>query len=172
MGPAMRRQAILKYLTQMDAAISARKMAEKFDVSRQVIVGDIALLRAEGHDVLSTPRGYILPAKADEKSFYEGKVVCLHTPQQAEEELQIIVDNGGRVMDVSVDHPYYGLLTGKLQIATRYDIKEFLNHVKKHEAKMLSSLTDGVHTHVIHCPDQDTFTRIKSELHQHGILYI
>ncbi|WP_373751941.1 3H domain-containing protein, partial [Jeotgalibaca porci] len=44
--------------------------------------------------------------------------------------------------------------------------------VKKHEAKMLSSLTDGVHTHVIHCPDQDTFTRIKSELHQHGILYI
>lgn len=171
MGPAMRRQAILEHLSQLDAAISARKMAEKYEVSRQVIVGDIALLRAEGHDILSTPRGYVLPGKSEQNNFYEGKIVCLHTPQQAEEELQIIVDNGGRVMDVSVDHPLYGSLTGKLQIATRYDIKEFLDHVKKHETKMLASLTDGVHTHVIQCEDGDAFNRIKDELAQHGILY-
>lgn len=171
MSPTMRRQAILEYISNRSTAISARKLAEKYAVSRQVIVGDIALLRAEGHDILSTPRGYIQSIPAEKNSFYEGKIVCFHTPEQAEEELQIIVDNGGCVMDVSVDHPLYGSLTGKLKIATRHDIKEFLNDVKKYETKMLASLTDGVHTHLIQCENLEVFNRIKNELARHGILY-
>lgn len=171
MSTVLRRQAILEHLKRVDLAVSARKLAEQFNVSRQVIVGDVALLRAEGHDILSTPRGYLLPENEEETDIYQGKIVCLHSAEQTAEELQIIVDNGGKVLDVSVEHPLYGALTGKLRIANRFDINEFLSEVKKQESKMLASLTDGIHTHTIQCTDEATFNRIKSELQRARILY-
>ncbi|MGP6139978.1 MULTISPECIES: transcription repressor NadR [unclassified Jeotgalibaca] len=171
MSTVARRQEILECLKRVEVAVSARKLAEQFNVSRQVIVGDIALLRAEGYDILSTPRGYLLPRNEEETYLYQGKIVCLHTADQTKEELQIIVDNGGQVLDVIVEHPLYGTISGKLRIANRFDIKEYLKEVKKNESKMLASLTGGIHTHTIQCKDKKTFNRIKSELETAGILY-
>lgn len=171
MSPVLRRQAILEHLKRGESALSARKLAEKFNVSRQVIVGDVALLRAEGYDILSTPRGYLLPNNEKETNIFHGKIVCLHTADQTAEELQIIVDNGGRVLDVIIEHPLYGALTGKLRIANRFDIQEYIAEVKKHESKMLASLTGGIHTHTVQCKDEMTFNRIKTELKTAGILY-
>ena len=57
MTAAQRRSAIYAQLTQASAPVSATTFAQRFSVSRQVIVGDIALLRAEGHSITATPRG-------------------------------------------------------------------------------------------------------------------
>ena len=56
MNTAQRRTEILKLLQQEEKPVAARAMASQFGVSRQVIVQDIALIRAEGNDVISTNR--------------------------------------------------------------------------------------------------------------------
>ena len=55
-----RRETILKLLRQSAQPVSASTLAAQLSVSRQIIVGDIALLRAGGADILATPRGYCL----------------------------------------------------------------------------------------------------------------
>ena len=140
-----RRKAIADVLRAADAPISASALAEKFSVSRQIIVGDIALLRSSGE-----ARGILR------------RVAVKHTPQEMEAELNAIVDNGCTVIDVIVDHPIYGQLTGPLQISNRYEVSQFIERCKK--AEPLSSLTDGIHLHTLSCPDEAAFERTKSAL--------
>ena len=106
-----RRKAIADVLRAADAPVSASALAEKFSVSRQIIVGDIALLRSSGEEILATPRGYVTPKEA--RGILR-RVAVKHTPQEMEAELNAIVDNGCTVIDVIVDHPIYGQLTGQL----------------------------------------------------------
>ena len=139
--------------------IPVRLLAEKFSVSRQIIVGDIALLRSSGEEILATPRGYVTPKEA--RGILR-RVAVKHTPQEMEAELNAIVDNGCTVIDVIVDHPIYGQLTGPLQISNRYEVSQFIERCKK--AEPLSSLTDGIHLHTLSCPDEAAFERTKSAL--------
>ena len=139
--------------------IPVRLLAEKFSVSRQIIVGDIALLRSSGEEILATPRGYVTPKEA---RGIVRRVAVKHTPQEMEAELNTIVDNGCTVIDVIVDHPIYGQLTGPLQISNRYEVSQFIERCKK--AEPLSSLTDGIHLHTLSCPDEAAFERTKSAL--------
>ena len=55
-----RRQAIRELLQNSKQPVSASVLAARFAVSRQIIVGDIALLRAAGADISATPRGYVI----------------------------------------------------------------------------------------------------------------
>ena len=139
-----RRKAIADVLRAADAPVSASALAEKFSVSRQIIVGDIALLRSSGEEILATPRGYVTPKEA---RGIVRRVAVRHTPQEMEAELNTIVDNGCTVIDVIVDHPIYGQLTGPLQISNRYEVSQFIERCKK--AEPLSSLTDGIHLHTL-----------------------
>lgn len=154
-----RRKAITDVLRAADAPVSASALAEKFSVSRQIIVGDIALLRSSGEEILATPRGYVTPKEA--RGILR-RVAVKHTPQEMEAELNTIVDNGCTVIDVIVDHPIYGQLTGPLQISNRYEVSQFIERCKKVEP--LSSLTDGIHLHTLSCPDEAAFERTKSAL--------
>lgn len=154
-----RRKAIADVLRAADAPVSASALAEKFSVSRQIIVGDIALLRSSGEEILATPRGYVRPKEA--RGILR-RVAVKHTPQEMEAELNTIVDNGCTVIDVIVDHPIYGQLTGPLQISSRYEVSQFIERCKK--AEPLSSLTDGIHLHTLSCPDEAAFERTKSAL--------
>ena len=158
-----RRQIIAQTLTA-DKAISATALAGKFSVSRQIIVGDIALLRAAGMDIVATPRGY----KLGESSGLLRTVATIHTKEQVEQELLTIVDNGCTVIDVIVDHPIYGQLTGPLQSASRYEVGQFIERCRN--AEPLSRLTDGIHLHTLLCPDEAAFERTKSALRALGIL--
>ena len=158
-----RRQIIAQTLTA-DKAISATALAGKFSVSRQIIVGDIALLRAAGMDIVATPRGY----KLGESSGLLRTVATIHTKEQVEQELLTIVDNGCTVIDVTVEHPVYGQLTGPLQIASRYEVGQFIERCKN--AEPLSRLTDGIHLHTLLCPDEAAFERTKSALRALGVL--
>ena len=113
MDAAARRAAILSVLERTDHPVSAAALAREFSVSRQIIVGDVALLRAGGLSIAATPRGYMLP---EEHSGLVRTLACRHRADQMEDELNAIVDQGCTVIDVIVEHPIYGQLTGPLQL--------------------------------------------------------
>ena len=162
-----RREDIVRRLAESAEPISASAFAASYGVSRQIIVGDIALLRASGEKISSTPRGYILSDGG--RSVYT--LACVHNVEDTEKELNIMVDNGCKVLTVAVEHPVYGLLTGELQLASRYDVHKFVEKLQSGEVRPLSELTDGVHLHTLDCPDGECFERTRRQLAQEGLLY-
>ena len=168
MTAAQRRQAILKILHENSNPISATAIAKQLSVSRQIIVGDVALLRAKGSSIYATPRGYILDMS--DKNIKTYTIACKHNESLTEQELNVCVDNGCKVLDVIVEHPIYGQLTGELQISSRYDIKQFLDKVSQNKAHSLCELTNDIHLHTLICPDKETYERVCHELNALGIL--
>ena len=167
MEAASRRQAILDRLRSADRPVSASALAAGLNVSRQIIVGDIALLRAGGAEISATPRGYVLPRATDGIT---RTIACRHTLAQTGQELDILVDNGCTVLDVIVEHPVYGQLTGQLQISSRYDVEQFLARIRDSDAAPLSLLTGGLHLHTLRCPNEDAYTRACAALKAAGLL--
>ena len=114
MNTAQRRTEILKLLQQEEKPVAARAMASQFGVSRQVIVQDMAVIRASTPGILSTTRGYVLQQDKDIACTREFKV--RHGQEQAAEELNLIVDCGGRVKNISISHRVYGRVTAEMDI--------------------------------------------------------
>lgn len=167
MNAEKRRQEILEILAQSAQPVSATALAGKFSVSRQVIVGDIALLRAVGAKIAATPRGYaILP----ETGGLIRQIACQHSAETMRAELYAIVDQGCTVLDVIVEHPIYGQLTGSLQLSSRYDVDQFIRRCAEAEALPLSRLTEGIHLHTLSCPSEEAFSRAREELQKLDIL--
>ena len=162
-----RREAILSQLKGSAAPVSAENLTKKLGVSRQVIVGDVALLRAFGNDISATPRGYVLER---DMGMIVRTLACYHSGEDMERELDIMVDNGCIVKDVIVEHPIYGQLTGSLELKSRYDVKQFISRSLRCEAQPLSALTDGIHLHTLLCPDEEALLRVISELKEAGLL--
>ncbi len=165
-----RREQIRSLLEHSDQPISASAIAEKFHVSRQIIVGDIALLRAADVQIFATPRGYMMKRDQPNLSSKTYTIACCHRQDQIAEELYAIVDNGGQAVDVIVDHAVYGQIAAQLQISSRYDVDCFIKKLSHSHSEPLSSLTDGLHLHTIRCPDESCFHRILSQLRAMGIL--
>lgn len=167
MNAKVRRSAILARLKHENGPVSATALAKEHGVSRQIIVGDIAILRAGGEPISATPRGYLL----DRENAGELHTVAVrHTTQEMERELQICVDNGCTVLDVVVEHPVYGQLVGQLQLSSRYDVEQFLNRSRSGAARPLSDLTGGIHLHRLLCPDEAAYRRVCRQLDEAGIL--
>ena len=162
-----RRQAIQELLQQAKEPISAGALAARFAVSRQIIVGDIALLRAAGADISATPRGYVI---LRETAGLVRQVAVQHDAAGMEAELNAMVDQGCTVLDVIVEHPVYGQLTGPLQLSSRYDVRQFLSRCGQPNARPLSELTEGIHLHTLRCPDEAAFGRVRQELRRLGVL--
>lgn len=162
-----RRTNILEILHGAGGPVSAASLAGKFSVSRQIIVGDIALLRAAGANISATPRGYVI---LGETSGIVRRVACQHGAAGMEAELNAVVDQGCTVLDVIVEHPVYGQLTGSLQLSSRYDVQQFLRRCTASDAQPLSLLTEGIHLHTLSCPDQAAFDRVWESLREMGIL--
>ncbi len=153
-----RRVQIEEMLNNNTEPVTASYFAKKFSVSRQVIVGDIALMRAGGLKISATPRGYILDKEEGGKCVFT--VACCHDDKTLGDELYEIVDKGGTVHDVIVEHPIYGEIIGELHIQSRYDVDLFLKKLKENKVQPLLKLTDGIHLHTIKCRDEETKKRI------------
>ncbi|MDR0424403.1 MAG: transcription repressor NadR [Clostridiales Family XIII bacterium] len=171
-----RRDAILAILEGQArgagrAPVSATRLAQTVDVSRQVIVGDIALLRAQGKPIIATARGYMMDGPAAAAGRYIGKIACRHSAGDTEKELAGIVEHGGEVIDVTVSHHLYGDITGQLNIATKQDAADFVARVRTGGERLLSELTGGMHLHTVACRDCDSFEAIKGWLREQGLLY-
>lgn len=167
MQAGARREAILEKLKQAEEPVSAAALAADFQVSRQIIVGDVALLRAAGEQISATPRGYVMHP---ESAGLLRRIACCHSTAGMQDELNIIVDQGCTVLDVIVEHPVYGQLTGTLQLKSRFDVEQFLRRCSRAEAKPLSDLTEGIHLHTLLCPDEDAYARVCRALRERDIL--
>ncbi|MBW7571399.1 transcription repressor NadR [Caproiciproducens faecalis] len=171
MDAAQRRQAILELLKQSTQPVSAGTIANRFQVSRQVIVGDVALLRAGNSAISATPRGYILADGAMESNQLTRTIACRHSRENLAEELYTIVDNGCGLIDVIVEHAVYGQISGQLHIFSRYDADCFLEKLSKDHASPLCDLTGGVHLHTISCRSEEAYQRVLAALKEKGILF-
>ena len=162
-----RRQKILNTLQQSHQPVSAASLAARFSVSRQIIVGDVALLRAAGEEISATPRGYVIQQSP---SGLIRQVACRHNGADMEAELNAMVDHGCTVLDVIVEHPIYGQITAPLRLSSRYDVEQFVQRCREEEAAPLSLLTDGVHLHTVCCQDPACEERVKGCLRELGML--
>jgi transcriptional regulator of NAD metabolism len=167
-GGADRRRRLMEWMRAQEGAVHGSDLARRFRVSRQCLVQDVAILRAAGVEILSTPQGYRLPPA--HTSAHRAILACRHTPEQTEEELNILVDHGVRVLDVVVEHALYGELRGSLMIESRADVQDFLRRLRETKASLLSSLTRGVHLHTVEANRPEMIARAKARLQERGIL--
>ncbi len=163
-----RRAAIMAMLDGRNQPLSAGNIAKEFDVTRQIIVSDIAILRASGARIRAEHRGYVLEGATS--AGIVRRIVCRHNEDNLLDELYAVVDNGGVVVDVSVEHGLYGEITAHLGIASRYDADEFAKKCRASSSVQLASLTGGVHMHNISLPSDDCYNRIVNALAEKGIL--
>lgn len=161
-----RREAILKLLQSKTTFIPGSEIAEMMGVTRQVIIRDIALLRASGHNIIATSKGYALRRGKGVRAIFAVK----HVEEEIEEELTLIVQKGGRVLDVVVEHPLYGEIRGNLKVETLEDVKRFLAKMKTASAKPLLTLSEGIHLHTVEADDWKTLEMIKEDLEKEGFL--
>lgn len=166
MTGAERRDAIIKQIRESGTPVSGKKLAASYDVSRQVIVQDIALIRAAGHDIISTNRGYVINEPRSVMRVFKVK----HTDEQVEEELNAIVDLGGCVRNVMVNHRVYGHLEAELNITSRRRTAEFLRDLKSGKSSPLKNITSGYHYHTVEADSEETLDMIEKMLDEKGFL--
>ena len=159
-----RRTAIMDYLNEKSAPVSGTELARRFGVSRQVIVQDIALLRAENRDILSTNKGYMLFHPQERKNGCTAVIRVKHTAEQS------ILDYGGRVLNVSVEHDLYGQIEVDLVINDIKDAEDFCRKMARSKSKLLKELTEDCHYHTIQAPSEKALELIKAELRSKGFL--
>lgn len=164
-----RRERLLQILKKSEGPVKGSKLSEELQVSRQVVVKDIALLRASGINILATSSGYIILNEV--KNEFEIKCKNHNSDEEIYDELQTIIDLGGKAKDIIVDHPTYGVLKAELNVCTNRDLKKFMQKVKNKEFKQLSVLSPNYHIHTIEVNDEETFEEIKKELREKNILF-
>lgn len=162
MNSKERREAIVKRLMESNAPIKGIELAKEFGITRQIIVKDIAILRAECNDIIATPEGYIL-SKRNKDQVRRILALC-HKREEIGEELEAIVKYGGIIEDVVVEHPLYGEIKAMLMIRTLHDIQNFVDKFCNAKAEPLSALTGGVHIHTICASSEDAMDKIIKEL--------
>lgn len=161
-----RRKSIINLLLSEDRPIPGGELSEKCGVSRQIIVQDISVLKGQGFDILSTHNGYIL-----QKSPFKQRVFKLrHTTEETEDELNIIVDLGGTVVDVFVWHKVYGKLVAPLNIFSRLQVKQFMEGVRTGKSTELMNITGGYHYHTVRAEKEEVLARIKDALNSKGFI--
>ena len=162
-----RRNSIIEMLSFLDFPITGSELARKFEVSRQVIVQDIAVLRASGYNIIAASNGYFVPKLNSSNLIYS--FYSKHQDiDEIEDELVIIIENGGKVINVQVEHPVYGEIVCPLIINNIRELNLFLKRVHESSAKPLSYLTGGNHIHSIEVPDEKTYEIIINKLKSKG----
>lgn len=184
-----RRASLLDALRNADAPVSGGQLANTLNVSRQVIVQDIALLREAGASIVATTKGYVL-ADATQTAAQnatqtmaqnaEQPAVHLDEPartfklhhevEQTRDELQTIIALGGRVHNVSISHRAYGRITAPLEIADQADIERFINDIESGKSSPLSTATSGYHYHLVSAPSNEALEAIGRALADKGFL--
>ena len=160
-----RRDAIVKLLKKSNKAIKGIDLANYFGVTRQIIVKDIAILRAKGNQIIATPDGYIYNI---DMSRVKSIIAVNHSIENMIDELKIVIKYGGIIENVIVEHPLYGEIIGNIMIKNLNDLNKFEEAFKDIDAKPLSELTNGVHLHTISAESQAHIDSIKKELKEKG----
>ncbi len=166
MSGSERRKEIIKILSSEGKAVSGKALANWLEVSRQVIVQDIALLRANGTSILSTNNGYVMPKQKEISRVFK----MHHTDEQVEDEMQTIVDYGGSMVDVFVYHKVYGILKAPMNIHSRLDIEAFVEELKTGKSSLLKNITSDYHYHTVSARSEQMLDVIQEKLQEKGFL--
>ena len=161
-----RRTKLLDILSSSNSPVSGGTLSKELDVSRQIIVQDISLLRANGATIFSTNKGYLL----QEEKKYSRVFKVYHSDDQVEEELSTIVDAGGQIRDVFVYHKVYGILKADMGIKSRRDIRSYMEEISSGKSSLLKNVTSGYHYHTRDAESEEILDAIQAELQQKGFL--
>ena len=167
---ATRRIELMNRLKQENRPLSGAELAKEFGVSRQVIVQDIALLRATNRNILSTNKGYVLYDPEHGQSLCRRIFAVNHTDAQMQEELYLTVDCGGYVCDVIVEHEIYGQLSADLILKNRRDVDEFIRKIGETADLPLKVLTGNSHLHTVEADSEKILDEIETRLAEKGFL--
>lgn len=163
-----RREMLLSLIKNADGAVSGTALSKALGVSRQVIVQDVALLRAADREIISTPRGYVLYEQ--KQSVYTRRFKVKHSTDELANELNLIVDQGAEVVDVVIEHPIYGEIHGNLGINSRRDVNNFVLRVKEQKGIPLLEMSNGVHYHTVTASQEEVLSEVESQLKNAGYL--
>lgn len=161
-----RRKQIIEILNKSDVPISGSVLAEKFDVSRQVIVQDIAILKAENYKIISTNRGY----KLFENKRPSRVLKVSHRDDEIEKELNAAVDLGAEVVNVFVWHKAYGKIEAELNIKSRKDVKDLIKRIESGVSRPLKRITDDYHYHLVEADTIETLDEVEEAWEKLGII--
>lgn len=161
-----RRQAIIDILLHNKQPISGTDLAKRFEVSRQVIVQDIALIRAKKINIYSTHKGYVIDDDVECQRVFK---VC-HGDDDVKKELELIVDMGGRVKDVFIYHKVYNLVKAEMKINSRRDVEKYMEDLKKGKSTFLKNVTGGYHYHTVTADSEEILDLIQEKLGEAGFL--
>lgn len=163
-----RRKELIRTLRSAGEPVLGSDLAQQFGVSRQVLVQDMAILRAAGTDIIATPRGYLLrnPGPLAHREVLHMR----HGRDEIVDEMTVLVDLGIRILDVTVDHPIFGPLRADLYISSRQDVQELVERLDTTRSAPLLELTEGRHSHTVECPRPDLLEKARDELKRRGYL--
>ena len=161
-----RRTKIVELIRNSEKPLSGAALAKQCDVSRQVIVQDIALIRASGYDIISTNRGYIIQEPLVRERIFKVN----HTDGQLEEELYSIIDLGGTVVNVMVNHRVYGHMEAELRINSRRKVEAFMEDIRSGKSSPLKNITSNYHYHKVAADSEETLDLIEEALRQKHFL--
>lgn len=168
MNSVVRREKILEDLKKHNEPIKGQRLAEKYGVTRQVIVKDVAIMKAKGEKIISTPAGYTI--NHEQRGGVERIIAVHHKRDRIYDELKTIIKYGGEIKDVIIEHPLYGEINASLRLKNLYDIEKWMDHMEKEKARPLSALTDGIHLHTVCAPNEEALERIIEELHENDFI--
>lgn len=161
-----RRENLLAILHAAKQPVSGTSLAKQLGVSRQVVVQDIALLRAKKQEIVSTYRGYLIGSAPLSQRIFK----VHHSDEEIEEELNLFVDFGGKVEDVFIYHRIYNVIRVEMGLKSRRDVQQYLDGLKSGVSKSLKNITDGYHYHTITAESEEILDQIQQELHKRGFL--
>ncbi|ART77444.1 transcription repressor NadR [Sutcliffiella horikoshii] len=165
-----RRNLLLHWLQTEDKPLTGGELAGRTNVSRQVIVQDISLLKAKNEPILATSQGYVYMKPFGEQVKKERIIVSFHEPHRTKEELYILVDHGVTVKDVRIEHPVYGDLNASVMVSSRAEVDAFIRKIKQTNASYLSQLTDGTHLHTIEADSEEKLDAACAALKEAGMV--
>ena len=163
-----RRDEIMQYLIHQERPVSGTALAHEFGVSRQVIVQDIALLRSANVQILSTNRGYLVQNQTESRCTRVFK--CCHTEEQEEDELNCIVDEGGIIENIYVNHKAHGKIAAQMNIHSRRGVKEYIERIHSGKSMSLINVTSGYHYHTVHAESEEILDTVGQKLKERGYL--
>lgn len=155
-----RRKEIVNLLIAKQNPISGSELSRQFSVSRQIIVQDISVLRAAGFEILSTHQGYVI----HQTPLVQRVFKVYHTTERTEDELTLIVELGGMVVDVFVWHKVYGKVAAALNIFSKLHIQQFMEGVRSGKSTELMNITGGYHYHTVRAESEDVLNQIEQAL--------
>lgn len=161
-----RRREIIGMLIGEKRAIAGEELAERFGVSRQIIVKDINTLRDEGYGIVSTHYGYLFKTSPLKSRDFKVK----HTTEETERELSLIISEGATVENVYVWHKVYGKIEAPLNIYSTAQINEFIEGVRSGKSTELMNITGGYHYHTVRADSEEILDAVENTLRLAGYL--